>query len=676
MTITRRFSALLLLIALSAFPALAQMRLEYSDMAEQQFRAAVALYDAGAYREAAIGFDRVIREFPGGHRISAAYIMKGKALYHAGENLESSKTMKAFLSRFPASSYTADAELFLGSVYDRIGRHDDALEMLLHSLRHLPAPAPEALTRAIGAALDSTAASCSLVTMRGFLRDQRSMEERTFLWITIAEKEAATQNLIGAGFALDSLAALAPSPGERLRSADLRSRLAARNNVKLGALLPLMRKGDPSAGKDIANEVLDGILYAVETHAKAKESRVSVGLETRDTEREPRLATKGAEDLAGDRDVIGILGPVFSPTVTSAAAVANARGVPLVTPTANANGIAAIGPYVFQANPDYDARGRAMARYAVTVRGFRTLAVLAPIDAYGKFLAEGFMREAQRLGAAVLANEWYQKGTSDLKQQLAKIRREGMVAGADAKLAFGGRMRPGTLMKFVDLGVPLRRVDSLMAKGATVSARWLLGPHARMLLDSLAIPLTFDESQVDSLEYPVDAIDALYAPIAGPEEIGVVSSQVVYFNFKTQILGSGEWNNFAELNSSRRYTDGVVFESDSYIDTTGGGYASFVSGFGARFKKKPTKNALFGYDVASMVLSLIEAGATTREALQKALSALVDYRGIHSRVSLTTARVNTRMTVLQYVKDEIRKVDDINADLPPEGGRGAAPQGR
>jgi ABC-type branched-subunit amino acid transport system substrate-binding protein len=274
-----------------------------------------------------------------------------------------------------------------------------------------------------------------------------------------------------------------------------------------------MRTSEPSAAKEVGNDVYDGVLFAVEQYEQTPGIRVNVTLETRDTEREPRLATKGAEELCDDKEVIGVIGPVFSTTVTSAAAVANARKVPLVTPTANAVGLASSGKYVFLANPDYDARGRAMARYAVVSRGFRTLAVLAPIDSYGKFLAEAFVREATRLGARVVATEWYQRGSSDLKQPLAKIRRAGAEAGEDARISFGGRTGQQTLLKLVHLGVSITRLDSLMSTGAAISAISLLGPRARFTLDSLGIPAMFDESRADSLEYPVDAIEALYVPI-------------------------------------------------------------------------------------------------------------------------------------------------------------------
>ena len=646
----------------------AQERLQFSAKDEAVFREAVARFDSGRYREAAVGFDRCIAEYPSGHRITAAYVMKGKSLARLGESLDAARTLKAFLARFPQSAYIPDADLTLGEIYVRIERPAEAMEAFLAAYRTLGPSPPRRLAQSIVEAMDSTVdTKLPRASLEKLLAQAGTAAERSYLWLKTAEREASAGNTAGAGIALDSLTGRYGGNAFAARAAAVRARITARGAVTLAALVPLMKNAGPSAARDVGNEVYEGIEFAVERYASDPSHRVAVTLETRDTERDPHTASAAAKELADKPAVVAVVGPVFSPEATAAAAVASAGRLPLVSPTANANGIAAAGPTIFQANPDYEARGRAMARYAVTQRGYRTLAVLSPADTYAKYLAEAFAREALRLGARILSTQWYQRGTSDLKPQLEAIRRAGMLEGADAKLSFAGKVKPSTLMKFVALGVPLKRIDSLMNRAAVVSARLLLGPRARTLLDSVDIPVVYDESHVDSLEYPVESIDAIYAPISGADEIGIVSSQIVYFHFQAQVLGSGEWNSFAELNANRRYAEGVVFESDTYIDTAGGAYGAFADAFAARFRKKPTKNTLFGYDTADMVLSLIGAGAGTRETLQKALAGVRDYRGFHSRISMGPDRVNGALTVLRYEQDEIVRIAEVDG----AGGEGA-----
>ncbi|MCC6395913.1 MAG: penicillin-binding protein activator, partial [Bacteroidetes bacterium] len=442
----------------------------------------------------------------------------------------------------------------------------------------------------------------------------------------------------------------------------LLGRITERSDVKLGVLLPLMTDGAPTAAKELAGDILDGVSYAIEQFAADPIQRITVTQVNRDTERDPAVAAKAVRELAADPKVAAILGPIFSTSAVAAARAAQEQGIPLVTPTANANGIAAIGNHIFQANPDYETRGRAMAQYAILRRGFKRLAVLAPSDAYGKFLAEGFGEEVHRLGGRLIAVEWYERGASDLKKQLGAIRRAGMRAGADPQIAFGGKKKLGELMKLVGLGISVRTLDSLMNKGATVSAIKLLGPDAPEKLDSLGISVVFDDRNVDSLDYPVTSIDGIYLPISSPAEIGVISSQVVYFNFQAQLLGSGEWNNLPELDANRRYCTGVLFESETDVDTLSGRFRFWVSGFMNRFKKRPSRNTLYGFDTAELVLEELRKGATTRQGLSRALADVRDFQGIHSKIGFSPGRVNTWLPIFQFDGRNVVRVDEIQAE--------------
>jgi tetratricopeptide (TPR) repeat protein len=660
----RRFFVLLLasfaLLAAGTRLDAQQLDLERDPDAEGPFRQAVSRYSAGEYADALRLFEGVLSRFPNSHRATAALIMKAKSCVHLNENLTAARTARTFLSSYPASSYAPDAHIVLGTVYDRIGRYDESLGEYLSAWEAMPDPPPAKLFRQLIAGLDSLTNRYRVSS--SFLERTRMPVERAYLWLRIGEQYAAADNVTGAVISADTLAQLYPGHPFHDRAAALRTAASLRSSVKLGVLLPLMEEEEPSAVKELGSDVRDGILYAVEQFAVDPKTRVKVGVEVRDSGRDVQKGEQAVRSLAEDREVIGIIGPIFSNVALAAAMPAQALGVPMVTPTANADGIAATGSRIFQANPDYHTRGRAMARFAILSRGLTSLAVLAPADTYGKFLAEGFISEATALGAKVVATEWYQDGASDLKPQLRAIRRAGMLLAADPMLPFGGRMRHADVIRLVERGVPLRKIDSLMAAGATVPARNLLGPDARAILDSLQIPFDFDNTRLDSLEYPVNAIQAIYLPISSPEEIGVVASQIVYFNFETQMLGSGEWNNIADLDHHKNYARGVIFESESFVDSATASYRAFAEGFLTRFKRRPTRNVLFGYDTATMVLSCIHSGAVTRDGLTSALSALEEYRGLKGRIGFVPRRVNSWLTILQYSGDAIQRVEDIRVE--------------
>ncbi len=601
---------LLLLVPLCAA---GQDLLQYSEEAEEQFLAGIGFYRAGRYSEAAESFDRIVRDHAASQRITAAYVMKGKALYMARQNLEAGRALRALLSAFPSSSYVPDAHLTLGMIYYRIGRAEDAMDELMLAWRGIPAAGPERLRRQVMVAVDTLVdAAIPTPSLEKRIADAQRRDERGFLWLKMAERHAARGNISAASVALDTLISRYPEFAGEQRTGVVVNRISQQSKLKLGVLLPLMRRSDPSAMKEIGNEVFDGVQFALEEFAADPVTRVRVAAEVRDTERDPRTAAKMVGELASDPEVVGIVGPVFSQTTLAAAESAQARGIPLVTPTATANAIAATGAFVFQANPDFETRGRAIARFAVTQQGLTKFAVLAPNDPRGRSMAEGFTREATERGAKVLVTEWYQRGAQDLKSQLTSIRHAGMLDVAEPLIPFTGKMKQADLLKLVDLGIPPRRLDSLMGKGGQVPATLILGPDARARLDSVNFPVVYKEPRLDSLEYPVTSIQGLFAPIGAPEEIGVVSSQIIYFNFQTQILGSMEWNTLPELDAHKRYCEGVIFESDTYLDPATMQNGAWEAGYVARFKKRPTRNAVYGYDAARLMLTAIRDGGTSR----------------------------------------------------------------
>ena len=651
-----RLNLLVLLTVGLAGVAMAQEPVEYSAQAEDVFSRAVEQFKAGQFEDASAGFAQVTRMFPPNQRTTAAYVMRAKSLLRLNEPLEAARTLRDFFSYYPSSSYVPDADYTMGLVYLKIERREDAVQSFLAAWRSVSSVRGEAFI-----ALDRTLDTYMTVAyVQQLLSQAQSQEERAFFWLKIGEKDASEAKTASADVALDTLTTSYLSTSFAKRIADLRTRMEKQSNVKLGVLLPLMQRSGPSAVKELGTDIQDGIQLAVDTYNQDPSTRVKVTLEIRDTERDVLVSTRGMQELTSDPDVIGIIGPVFSNEVSAVASLANERGCPLVSPTANANGIAAASPYVYQANPDYETRGRAIARFAVETKGYHVLAILAPVNSFGKFMAEAFAAEALHLGAKVIAMEWYQRGAADLKSQLASIRKAGLKAGSEPMVSFGGSMSRDDIARWVQLGIPMERLDSLMNNSAVINATLLLGPDARRTVDSLGIPTVYDDPKIDSLEYPVTAIDGIYVPIASTEEIGIVSSQLVYYNIKCQILGSGEWNNLPELIANKRYCNNVIFESDNYVDQSDSTYSRFESQYVGRFNKRPGRNTLYGYDTAEMLLGTLPGGATTRGGLKMALDQEREFPGLHSKITFPGTRVNSWVWILQFSGDQIQRVDGFD----------------
>jgi ABC-type branched-subunit amino acid transport system substrate-binding protein len=415
--------------------------------------------------------------------------------------------------------------------------------------------------------------------------------------------------------------------------------------------------------REVGVEFLNGMTVAVEQFNRR--SITKVALEIRDSERDPSVATRTVSELADDPDVVAVLGPISSNEAFAAAGVANAKGLPMLTPTATSNGIAAVGPHIFQGNPDYDTRGRAMAAYAWERLGARTFGVLAPTDAVGKLVADGFIDEVKRRQGDLVSVQWYYAGSTDLRSQLEEMRLIALKRKEVPYVDFASGVKHEHVNAMLMAGASQHIVDSLMEVGGRMSVDSLLGPNGRLLADSLKLPTKLPVIKYDSLGIAVDSIHAIFVPIASSDEIAVVSSQLSLFNFQTAILGTADWNEPPELDRNRRYTNGVYFSVDAVPNVQDRTYRAFDAAYQASVRRPPTLNALLGYDAAQLILEAIGRGATLRAEISEALTTIRAYRGLHGLVSFQPNRVNGAMGVMRYMNGSIRTAGEIDLTVVP-----------
>jgi ABC-type branched-subunit amino acid transport system substrate-binding protein len=642
----------------------AQQEVEYSAEAEKFFSDALALYKKGDYKGAALAFERVTQSSTPNQRTTAALVMKGKAHVYSGDYTEAEKTLKSLLTQYPSSDYKGDAEYTLGLMYLGAQLPEKALESLITCWKTVVAqPSSAVLQDELVAAMDSTVDNyISLSLLQQLVSQVPGGSEKEFLLLKLGQKQAAAGDFKATAATLSLLRGDYANSTFPERLSDLQTELSRPHDLKLGLLLPLFQKNEQAGReREIGVGLYEGISFALEEYSKNPQA-TKITLEARDTEREPSIAAEALNTLADDASVLGIIGPAFSHEALAVSGQANEKGIPTITPTANANGIAATGPFVFQANPDLETRARAMASYAINILKLKRLAVLASNEQTSKALAEAFAKDVVRLGAEMVATEWYDKGTTNLTRQLTNLRKKGNDAAQEPYIAFNERMTQRELSKLNKLGISMKVLDTLMATRRVVNATDFLGENAKSKLDAIGIPYTSSDPRIDSLQRIVTAIQGLYCPMSSSTEIGVVSSQIAFFGIETKMLGSGEWNNISELNANKRYCKGAVFESDTYTDSKEADYADFTNRFSQRYNRLPNKNNLYGYDVATLVLSIIQKGATTREQLKNALSEVRSYKSLHSKISFSPRRVSSWLHILEYSNETIQRVAEIEAE--------------
>ncbi len=624
--------------------------------AEREFVDAMKLFQAGQFDTASVLFTQLIKDYPIGHRTTGAFIMGAKAFYELKNYRESIRLLKNLIDRYPQSTYIDDAHYTLAINYFRSGRYEDAASECIIVLQ---TSHEKKLTERSEKLVEALASSyLTLSELQQLQPDAKSDEMKSLVTVRIAEKLLRIGDVSTAEEMLHKIASLPPQIKYVSDALALLEQIENRG-MKIGVILPLMLKAESPLTRALGVEFLEGIRLAVDEYNQ--KMPVKIFLDVHDTERDPSIAARLVADLCTDEKVSAIIGPISSNEVFASAGIANERGVPLVTPTATANGIAIIGPFIFQANPDYEVRGCDAAAFAYKTLGARNFAVLAPTDVAGKQMAESFAAEVDSLGGEMIDMQWYAAGSSDLRTELMSIRRKALARIEVPTIDFSAKMRQAELNKFMKWGVNQHLLDSLIEGELTAPVTLLFGSRGKQIADSLKIPTHLEHMKYDSLGLPVTTIDAIFVPIASSEEIPIVSSQIKFFNIQAQMLGTGEWNDEAALDQNRQYTDSLIFFADSYPDLKSETYRTFEAKYRlANSNKTPGTNAVFGYDVANLVLQIVSQGKSRRKDIAAALAKVEGFEGLHSQISLSKNRVNTCLSVLQYKGHQIYCIGKID----------------
>ena len=160
----------------------------------------------------------------------------------------------------------------------------------------------------------------------------------------------------------------------------------------------------PAGGETgyLAQALFNGVRLAVDEYNATGPAR-PVRMVFRDTGGTGDGA-RTAVNLALREGADALIGPLFSEEAIAAAEAAEREGAVLIAPLATDDAVAAGRRFVFQANPTFPARGRAMARFATGPLRLRRFAVVAQAGTYGAAMADAFEEAAVASGGEVVAS--------------------------------------------------------------------------------------------------------------------------------------------------------------------------------------------------------------------------------------------------------------------------------
>ncbi len=561
------------------------------ESSQERFNQAVTLFREGRYQDALDNSLLFSQDYPQSEFSSAANLLVAKCYYHLERLPQAIAAGQRFLQEYPSSSYLSNVHFLLGNCNYLLGDEREAARQYLASLeltkdKRLQALAQKSLSLLLSEGLSLE----DLNWLKGKVKPGRG----TVIFF-LGKRRFQVGNFYGAAQILEEYIKEFPQ-GPYVKQAR-RLRDEAKEKLKrvvyLGVLTPLSGEY-----KRWGESLLQGIeLAQEEAH---QDGGWMVQLKVEDTAGDPVKAVQGAQTLA-QGGCVAILGPLLSGTAVGAAAVSQLLGVPLLTPTASQRGLASLGKWIFQGSVGAEWQGRMLADYATRELGLSKFALIAPLTSWGKGISESFIQGVRENGGSILAQSWYEEGSTDFRDQFRFIRKlllaevdSGQIAEDTTNLSFytpQGKLKP--------------------------PEEWILN------LDGLFIS-------------------------ADPQEAAMIAPQVAFYGLRTQILGDGGWGSEEVRRIGGNYAEGAILVSDFY--PWGRSWEDFRSRFAERFGVKPDRVATLSYDMASLVLKGLQDGVRDRDKLRKRLLAVNDYQGVGGKITLWADGENSELIILR-IKD-------------------------
>ena len=382
---------------------------------------------------------------------------------------------------------------------------------------------------------------------------------------------------------------------------------ASKRNVSIGLLAPLT--GDDA---EIGKRVAQGAQLAIDKFNQQHQPPIKVVMyDTKGALLETVHKTQAL--LEHDRVPV-IIGPVLSPTATISAALLLGKEAVMITPTATDEGIAELGPNIFQMNVTTGVLARKLARYALANLNIREFAVVAPRSAYGGAMTAIFKDEVTKGGGTVLDEEFFEEGGNDFRAQFIDLRHK----------------------------LLLRRLDEAAKEAGT-----FVQPRTRI-------------SAADSTKWADStlSIGAIFLP-AEAEDAVMLAPQVAYNRIRAQLLGSNGWHSPKTIADGKQYVQNAIISTSFEPDTSWKKWTEFRKEYGARFHEEPDRVAALGFDAATIAIGAIgnAGGSTKASRIAEALLTTQRFEGASGTISFDrTNRTNGDAAILKLTPNGFVRV--------------------
>lgn len=170
----------------------------------------------------------------------------------------------------------------------------------------------------------------------------------------------------------------------------------------------------------------NGVELALADLAESSNGEIG-GLKVRvvveDDQGRPEEAATVVQKLINQDRVIALLGEVASSRSLAAAPIAQAAGVPMITPSSTNPRVTEVGDFIFRMCFIDPFQGTVMAKFARDSLGLSRVAILKDVrNDYSVGLAEFFTQAFTQMGGTIVAEQAYSAGDQDFRAQLTTLR--------------------------------------------------------------------------------------------------------------------------------------------------------------------------------------------------------------------------------------------------------------
>ena len=523
---------------------------------------------------------------------------------------EALKLSSRFLEYYVNSAYRERMELANAIVMAERGNVYEGVESMLRILAYTKNPAAKSRTKEV--AIQTIAASLLTADQLQALLEKYPVDKDVIGWLQlqIGRECQNSRRYRAARYWYKKV--LAGGVAENL------SNTAERGLESLegqGAGMPTVLVLAPLSGDfaEFGAAAIQGVILA---HEKAG-LQGKVNLRVADTRADAAQALLRTQQAVNQDSVVAVIGPIMSaPAATVAAWLgSNFQNIPMLTPTATDDGIAKMGPNIFQVNITMDNLAKSIADFATKCLSIREFAVLSPLGGYGASMSQSFTQAVERRGGSVVAFRNYEEGRPDYKTEFSLLR----------------DVRFKQLNRRQNIARGAADLDAVNAK-----------ERRFYMQDS-----TFN-------------IPGIFIPATNPGDAGLMAGQVAFNKISGVLLGASGWYGRELLIQGKRQVDSSYFSMPAMdMDGNNENLKKFVSEFKERWGDEPGEDKVSGlsYDAANIVFSSL---AKKPNSLTNAINNTANFPSVYGEIKFKRG-VNTNAKIVTVNKGKFETVEGCPA---------------